>query len=378
MRICMLISTPLPAREGIGFYAWNLAQQLRAQGHSVHIITRGERGKPGHEQVAGVTIWRPTFWPLYPFHVDVHSMFVAKVLRMLEPELDVVHLHTPLVKLPPTTLPVLVTVHTPMKTDAAAIPADTLLGWLVKLQAPFSVRLEQQLLARATTITAVAHSVADELAAYSIQPDTVAVLGNGVDTDLFHPAAVQPAAQPYFFTAGRLAPRKGLEDLLACAELVVAQQPAYRFLIAGAGPLERQLRQEVQRRGLQAHVQLLGHISDRQRLAELYRGASAYVHPAHYEGLPTVLLEAMACGTPVVATAISGALDVLDGSNGLLVPVRQPHQLAAALLKLIAQPNLRQQLGAQAVATIRARYAWSSVSQSYLRHYQSIIKERSV
>ncbi len=144
MRICMVLSTPLPPREGIGFYVWNLAGYLTRRGHQVHLITRGGAGPTTCEVVDGITVWRPTFLPVYPFHVHLHGLFVNRLLRKLEPELDVLHLHTPLVQLPHTKLPTLVTVHTPMKADTAAVPANNLLGWLVKLQAPVSYLLEQK------------------------------------------------------------------------------------------------------------------------------------------------------------------------------------------------------------------------------------------
>ena len=377
MRICMVLSTALPAYEGIGLYAWNLARHLYTQGHTVHMITHGEWNKPLREEVAGITIWRPAFWPVYPFHIDVHTLFVAKVLHMLNSEIDVIHVHTPLVKLPCTPHPVLVTVHTPLKSSAPADPGTLLTGWLVKLQTTLGVRLEQQVFAKAACIMAVANSVASDLEAYKIHSGAVTVIGNGVDTAIFNPVAERSkTANPYFLTAGRLAPGKGLEDLIACAELVLRQYPDYRFIIAGDGPLKRQLDQAIRQRGLEAQIVLLGHVSDRQRLATLYRNATAYVHPGHHKGLSTILLEAMACGIPVVATANSGALDVLDGNNGLLVAAHQPTQLAEALMRLIAQPALGHDLGAQAAETIRTRYSWNVIGQRYLQHYQSILGGR--
>lgn len=376
MRICMIASAELPPREGIGFYVWNLSRCLVGAGHQVQIITRGGAGHTSREVVEGVTIWRPTFVPTYPLHVHLHGLFVDRLVRELEPEVDLFHLHTPLVKWPETDRPVLVTVHTPMKTDAGSIPATTTLGWLIKLQAPFSYHLEQQLFERAGALTAVASSVADELRVYGIAPDRVAVLGNGVDTTLFVPSPRGPDREnPYFFTAGRLAPRKGLEDLVRAAELVVRQFPNFRFLIAGGGPLERALRAEIARRGLKGHVVLLGHVADRVQLLTLYQSAAAYVHAAHYEGLPTVLLEAMACARPVVATAVSGALDVVEHAvNGLLVPPRDPHQLAAAIARLIREPELETRLGAAARWTVEDRYSWHTVSRGYLAQYEALLR----
>src|SRR5262245_55832903 len=206
MRICMITSAPLPPREGIGFYVWNLSRYLTAQGHQVQIITRGGAGRTSREVVDGITIWRPAFLPTYPFHVHLHSLFVDTVVRRLEPEVDLFHIHTPLVKWLQTSLPTIVTIHTPMKTDAGAIPATNLLGWLIKLQAPVSYQLEQRLFQRADSLVAVARSVAEELRLYGLDPRQISVLGNGVDTTNFSPGECEDTkAEPYVLTAGRLA-----------------------------------------------------------------------------------------------------------------------------------------------------------------------------
>lgn len=371
----MVVSAALPPVEGMGYYVWNLSRQLTRQGHKIHIITRGGAHPTSRQQAKGITIWRPPFLPIYPFHVHLHALYVDLLFRRLEPELDLIHLHTPLVKHPRTRLPSLVTVHTPMRADVAAVSTDSLTGILARLQGPVSYRLEQQLFDRAGKIVAVANSVAAELAAYGVDRSRVAVLGNGVDTALFSPNGTNAnTSLPYILTAGRLAPRKGLEDLIQCAQLVRQQIPSVRFLIAGSGPLEGALRDEIARRNMKANVILLGHIADHRQMVELYRGAAAYLHPAHYEGLPTVLLEAMACGRPVVATAVSGALDVIqDERNGLLTPPRCPQQLASAVLRLLADPRLGERLGAVALDTIQQRYSWEVVGRSYLDQYRDLL-----
>ena len=377
MRICMISSTALPPQEGIGFYVWNLSRHLTQQGHQVQLITRGGAGQTAWEVVDGITIWRPRFVPTYPFHVQLHGMFVDRLIREIEPHVDLFHLHSPLVKRPKTKRPVLVTVHTPMKSDIAAVSAKSLLGSLIKLQAPVSYRLEQALFERADKLTAVASSVAQELTEYGLNPQDVSVLGNGVDTDLFLPLKKrEQTTQPYALTVARLAPRKGLADLIRCAEIVVKNVPDFHFLIAGSGPMEKQLRAEIAQRGLSKQVKLLGHIGDRAQLIALYRRATLFVHPAHYEGLPTVLLEAMACGCPVVTTAVSGALDVVQNKhNGLLVPPRAPEQMALAIIRLLPDADLCQALGVAARQTIAERYSWHVVSQNYVTQYETLLSK---
>ncbi|KAA3665095.1 MAG: glycosyltransferase family 1 protein [Chloroflexi bacterium] len=377
MRIGMVMSLPFPPREGMGFYVWNLSRYLTKQGHTVHIITRGGAKETQHECVDGIHIWRPAFLPVYPIHVHLHGVFVDRLVQQLEGKIDLFHLHTPLVKQLNTRRPTLVTVHTPMKADTGSIPVTNLLGLLIRLQAPVSYQLEKGIFAKAGAITAVASSVAQELGAYAIDARSVHVLGNGVDTEQFSPVPFDVNKKyPYFLTVGRLAPRKGLKDLLKCAAIVHKKYPDYRFLIAGEGPLQSELEHEIRELNLLNCVKLLGHVEDRKRLINLYRGATGYAHAAHYEGLPTALLEAMSCGRPVVTTAVSGALDVIQhGENGLLVPAHAPAEMAKAVEHLITQPSFAATMGKFAHKTIENRYSWHVISRNYVACYESLLQQ---
>jgi glycosyltransferase involved in cell wall biosynthesis len=375
LRIGIIFSTPLPPREGIGFFIWNLSRFLTTQGHCVHLITRGGLKHETQEVTDGITIHRIPFIPIYPYHVHLHNIFMNRWLRQTESELDLLHLHSPLVKFPQTNLPVIATIHTPIKADITSITQNNFINILAKLQAPFSIRIEEDLLKKANRIVTVAKSVANDLHEYGIDFAQIGVLGVGVDTKQFFPQFHRTVdTNPYLFTAGRLVPRKGLEDLVRCAELVVNELPNVRFLIAGDGPIKKELQKKIIKRGLSEHVILLGHIFDRKHLAELYQGAIAYVHPAHYEGLPAVMLEAMACACPVVATAVSGALDVIeDGVNGLLVPEKNPEAMATSIFRLVQDPELSETISRAASYTINSRFTWQIVTQKYLDEYRLLL-----
>jgi glycosyltransferase involved in cell wall biosynthesis len=375
MRIAMILSTPIPPREGIGYYAWNLARFLTKQGHEIHLVTRGGPRKSTKEIIENVTVWKPPYLPVYPLHAYLHGLFTDWLLTKLQSGFDLLHLHTPLIKYPRTKLPTLVTVHTTMRADVGSIDLNCLTAFLARFQVPFSIQLENEVFRKAAKIATVADSVAMEVTAYGIDYRKVLVLGNGVDTQIFNSNVVKSdLPRPYILTVGRLGLRKGLEDLTQCAKRVVELYPGIDFVFAGEGPLRDRLQNQIKMLGLNKRVRLIGHIFDRQQMACLYRGAAAYVHPAHYEGLPTSLLEAMACGRPVVATAVSGALDVLEhGWNGLLAPPRDPDALAQALINILKSPSLGKKLGTNAINTVLTRYAWNIVSQNYLAHYVSIL-----
>lgn len=376
----MLTSASFPPCEGMGFYIWNLSHYLVERGHQIQIITRGGFTSTHQEIHTGITIWRLPYLPLYPFHVHLHTIFVNRFLRKCNLELDLLHLHTPLIKFPHSDLPSLVTVHTPIKADSKSISVKSHLGLLIMLQKPISIHLEQEIYSQADCIASVSHNVALDLGDYGIDHETVHVLGNGVNTCLFQPGiGNQEMSQPYLFTVCRLGPRKGLEDLIVCARLVINCFPNIRFYIAGEGPYERKIKSAIRSSNLSDNVYLLGHIKDRKQLVDFYRGAAAYIHPAHYEGLPTSLLEAMSCGSPVVATSISGALDVIqDGINGLLVSPRAPNELASAIQCLLENSPLAEKLGSEARKTIEERYSWPIISQGYISQYKKLLGEKTI
>lgn len=377
MNICMVVSAPLPPREGIGYYVWNLSRYLVSQGHEVHIITRGSLKRTYSETREGITLWHSTFVPFYPWHVHLHSLLVRQLITRMESSVDVFHVHSPLPPIIQTRRPTLLTVHTALRANVRSIQLRDILSLLVKLQAPVSFGLEQQLLQRATCITAYATSVAHELSEYGIESSQVELLGNGVETGTFTPSQVDPDTPAYVFAAARLGLRKGFEDLIECARLMRAEFPRLQFWIAGSGPLERSLRTQVARADLKDVVIFLGHIGNREKIIKLYQGATLFLHPAHYEGLPAVLLEAMACGRPCVATAVSGALDVIEpGVNGLLVPPHSPSEMAAGIRQLLVSPQLAERLGQAARRTVEARYSWKKVGAHYVQLYRRLAEAR--
>lgn len=374
MNIVMVLSTPLPPREGIGFYCTNLSRELVKRGHTVTLVTRGGSRTVERVHPEGYRIIQGAFFPVFPVHVHLHGKLIEGIIKKLEPAADVFHLHSPLVPGIKTQKPVVCTVHTPMKTDTRALELVGPLAYLARAQAPVSVSLEQALLRRAGRIAAVAHSVAGELAEYGIDPAQVAVLGNGTDDCFFTPTPRKESDAPArILYAGRLAHRKGLLDLLEAFRLIVEQHPGATLQLAGDGPLLAELQTRARRYGLTQQVAFLGHIETRDALRTLYREAAVYVQPSHYEGLPTSVLEAMSCAAPVVATGVSGHLDVIEaGRNGLLVPPKAPEHLAQAVTQLLRCPPQARALGVAARETVQARYTWPQIAGRYLEVYASV------
>jgi glycosyltransferase involved in cell wall biosynthesis len=374
MRMAMILSTPMPPREGIGFYAWNLARFLTREGHQVHVITRGGFHKTTREIAEGITIWKPPYIPLYPFHVHLHGLFVNALIRKLEYSIDLFHVHTPLPPMIVTKRPVMLSFHSTMFYDVLDTQFSNLYTLLMKLQAPISVRLEIGNLKRANYINAISSRAAKALKNYYHQADDIQVVWNAVDTNFFKPGLNQVVKEGIVLYTGRLAPGKGLDDLIQAFLIINRKAVNAQLLIAGEGPLQRDLNKIIDSNNLGQNVKLLGHIFDRNQLVELYQTAAIFVLPSHHEGLPTAVLEAMACGLPVVATCVGGLPEIINnGLNGKLVVPSSPEQLAHAICELLEDQTLRTHLGLKARQTIEERFSWDRIGSNFIRQYETML-----
>lgn len=374
MKICVITSANFPPEEGIGNYIYNMSKELIRKGNQVTIITRGSSSKINQEDFEGIRLYRVPLFPLYPIHVQIHGIFVKKLFSSIQSDFDVIHFHTPLPSPLKTNLPTMTTVHTPMKTDTAKVELVNPFSVAVKLQGKISCLIESKLFKISDKITSVASSVSQELSEYGLNPDEVEVIGNGVDEKLFCPIQ-NKASEKYILYTGRLSYRKGLFDFIECGVNICSRYPDINFKLTGKGPLFEKLQKIVQESGYEDRFEFLGHV-EKSKLIELYQNATIFVLPSHYEGLPTTLLEAMSCGLPVVATAVSGNLDVIEsGKNGILVPIKSPDKMAEAVSSLLNDENLRTELGIAARKTIEEKFTWDAISDKILRCYDSICKE---
>jgi glycosyltransferase involved in cell wall biosynthesis len=223
---------------------------------------------------------------------------------------------------------------------------------------------------RATRVLCVSRAAQEVVCAQApVARGKTVVLPNGVDTARFaghHDAASLglPRGAYLIGTVGRAHPIKGQADLIAALPLVTTEGEAPHLLIAGpASPEQAQaLTAQARALGVAERVHLLG---PREDVPEVLAALDVFVLPSHSEGMPNALLEAMAAGKPVIATAVGGSIElVTDGVNGLLVPAHSPDSLAAAVSRLRADPALAARLAAAAQEAAATR-AWPQVLSQY-------------
>ncbi len=178
--------------------------------------------------------------------------------------------------------------------------------------------------------------------------------------------------------ASRLVPKKGLATSLEAVAKLAEDFPGLTFTIAGAGPMEGELRALAERLGISARVTLTGFL-DQSSLRERMRTAQIFLHPSETirgdtEGVPNGLLEAMALGLPVVATRHGGIPEAIeDGVSGILCDERDADGVADAVRKLVRDPALYASIGAQGAAAANARFSRAGVGKILRELYDSLV-----
>lgn len=385
LKLCILMISP-QFRPIVGGYeraAERLSAELVRLGHEVTVISeRRDRSWPAREQQDGVMvrrlrcIYRPHFhqvtslaafalflftqgWRFNVWHI--HQYGSHAVLAVVLGKL----LHRPVVlKLTSSKDQGIqqVSVDMPLAGPARA--------WLQEIDA----------------VVATTRETRAEAQAFGIQDDRVYVVGNGVDTQIFHPRSdnerlgirrqLRVDADGIVVFVGRLSKEKNPDGLLRAWQMALPNLPAgWKLVLVGDGPMRGELEALVDEERIRDTVLFTG----MQTNVEYWLGAAdVYVLASHREGLSNTLLEAMASGLPVVSTRVSGVRETVEEVGaGLVVDVGQKDQLANALIQLANDSSLRSQMGCAGRTVILKTYSINHVAVLHERLYEKLLAEKS-
>jgi glycosyltransferase involved in cell wall biosynthesis len=254
----------------------------------------------------------------------------------------------------------------------------TSVKWRTRLLREGMVRLLPLLLNRTSSFVLVQNpdDRADLLGLGIRQARMTLIPGSGIDTDALQPLP-EPQGTITFGFAGRLLADKGIQALVAAHQILRDRGYNYNLLIAGnpdpVNPASIAL-SEVQQWSQTAGLTWLGHVDD---IASFWRSCHVAVLPSHREGLPVSLLEAAACGRPLVATDAPGCREIVrEGQTGLTVPIENPTALAEALQRLAQSPELRARYGAAARQLVVDKLSAKIIGSSIVALYDRLTLER--
>jgi len=374
MKIALVTPYDYPYPGGVTEHIRHLDREFRARGHDTRIIAASTQ--PEGALASNVIRVADEVLPVQLNGSTARLALNPDVARRVEDilaaeQFDVIHLHEP-------AAPLLnwIVLHASRAVNVGTFHAyvdnPRLTGYMQPLLAGVSLGLDGRIL--------VSQALRDNLAPYLL--GDYRVIPNGIDVARFAGPQVAPIPEfadgrPNILFVGRLEPRKGFPVLLEAFPRVKRAVPEARLLVVGAFSEEEKagLAGQIQAEGLNG-VHLIGRVSP-QDLARYYRTASVFAAPSlGGESFGIILLEAMAAGTPVVASRIPGYQSVVrEGIEGILVPPADENALAAALTTLLRDPERRARLAANG-RDAAAKYDWGLVAPRVLDYYTELLDIR--
>ena len=376
---------------GLARHVRKLSEELVRQGEEVDVLTRGGRETPGSERRAGVMVHRvrESPWPRdlnrfvdWVARMNDHMLEMGQMLAD-ERTYDLVHGHDWLVGRAAAGLadrlgvPLLATVH--------ATEHGRHQGWVDKPPQSQIHAAERRMVRRADRVITCSHYMRGHVAdVFGVDEGQIEVIPNGIDPADLRPVGDLQALRREFaapderlvLLVGRLVYEKGFQTALQALPGVIRRVGGVRFLVAGSGPHEAELRAQARRLGLSDHGTFLGWIGD-DALHSLYRIADLCVVPSIYEPFGLVALEAMASGCPCLVADTGGLREVVPhGDVGLRFRSRDPRSLARMLERMLTDGALRDRLVAEASEHV-LRFDWSDVAQRTRGVYRQLAGRRA-
>jgi glycogen synthase len=367
---------------GAGVVVDQLTQALKRR-MGVEVRCFGERQPAGD----GVTVRGYTPWDRLKADADgprfapaLETLSIGLAMARDPVDADVVHAHTWYADMGGLwirtvhRIPLIVTLHSmeplrPWKADQLGS------GYLL------STWIEKTAVEAADRVIAVSGKMREDiLQHFACDPARVVVIHNGIDPDRFRHTDARDHLErlgvrsPYVLFVGRITDQKGIFHLLEASRLLPA---GVQVVLCASAPdtpeIEERLRKAV---GTLPNVRWINEMVKHEVVTQLYSHAAVFCCPSVYEPFGLINLEAMACETPVVASAVGGILEVVeDGKTGLLVPPGKPEALAEALTRILDNPELARRMGRAGRARVEARFSWASVAERTEQVYAEAITD---
>ena len=371
-RIVMVISQFYPLLGGAEVQAQQLARELLRRNMNVFVVTRKLKGVPRYQSIDGIPVYREIRTiPLGILWGISYMMSVFLFLYRRRNEYDIIHCH--IVQGLHTVIAVLFKYlfnkRVLVKMSSSGITSDLKLLREVKLG-----RFLLRWIRKVDVIVSVCRQSSREIAESGFPPDVLVEIPNGIDTKRFVPGKRDVRNDIRNITyIGRLDGFKGVEYLLAGFKDLLSRLDDVRLNIVGSGPEERRFRKLAEELEIQEKVYFKGR---REDIVNELQMTDVLVFPSLSEGMSNVLLEAMSCALPIVATSVGGNADLIrDGENGILVPPANAKSLSDALFDLFTDSTKAQRLGVKARETVERYYSFERVVNDYLELYDRLVAE---
>ncbi|MBW2694265.1 MAG: glycosyltransferase family 4 protein [Deltaproteobacteria bacterium] len=415
LRICFVAYRGNMHSGGQGVYLWFLARELARLGHLVDVLVGPPYPDPMPFANAVTAIPNERFWGKWFLAQRSELIPQPRPLRIFEPlnfyelaasylgflpeplafslrafreiadrlrsgaQYDIVHdvqcLGYGILGIRKLGIPVVTTVHHPLTVDRrASFMRDESLREAIGTMNFYPVAMQSFVARRLdglfTSSTVSAREIRRD---FRVPAERIRMVANGVDTNLFRPAAGAERKENEILCVGRAAdPNKGIENIIEA----LAHLPRHlRLTLVDEDHPKSLARERAKQLGCADRLHITGRI-DTDELVRRYQCASLVAVPSRYEGFGLAAVEAMACGTPVVACAAGSLPEVVGAAGGgILVPPNEPRVLASAIADLMARPEIRTMLGKRGSVRVNEAYAWPQVARVTADAYADFIAD---
>lgn len=223
---------------------------------------------------------------------------------------------------------------------------------------------------------------------HGARPDRLFVAYCGINPEWFHPptASMTTQGRPYrILSSGRLVEKKGFSELIDACKVLADRGVAFECVIGGSGELESSLRAKVERLKLDGHVKITGKALQQEKIIEFMHAGDVYVLPCVWasdndvDGLPQMLMEAMACGLPAISTRLVGIPDlIIHEETGLLTEPNDAKELADAIMRLMQDRELANRLAAAGLRRVHERFDLKHCLEPLIRRYRERLGEHGI
>ncbi len=363
---------PVPtAKGGTENVIYNLSNSLAKAGHDIDLVSDTNANAYFHPNIAihpvgipRLPIYNLGFWG-YTSRFVIGGLYAFRAARrLLKYKHDIVHVHG---RLAPYLLSfhvkenLVYTVHDdpPKKGTPHYLIYRTSYKWFTEGTAK-----------KADGIITLHSDTEDYLRNIGIADHKIVQIPNGVNTEVFRP--YHNGRKGFSLYVGSLIPRKGVNYLLQA----LSQIDDLPCIIVGDGSEKTRLMRMTQKLGLDERVKFVSAITEPARLVDLYNAASFFVLPSLNESFGLVLLESMACGTPVIASRLPGPSTIVhDSTNGFLFDPGNVDQLSHKMKTLMNSPSLRHRMGQNGLILAREQYSWDSVTTRIIQAYEYLLSK---
>lgn len=376
MHICMLTDYFLPHMlGGTEKVVYELSRQLIQKGCQVTVVTLNTDRVEGHSLIEGMNIYRLpaiSVTKLLGAQLTLSPVALFRVHRIVERvRPDIVHAHNLYFQLTMVApfvkrlmhVPLVTTLHLP-KMVYNRILLDSLIGVYQRVVGDLIVRSSERLIAVSRSV--MKHAIRD----LGVPLSKIVLIPNGVDMQVYTPSGQKPA-NPVVTYVGRLIENKGPRYLVEAGLDILKNHPEAHIYVIGDGPLKEKLIQQVASQKLENRIHILGNVPD---ILPILRRTTVFVRPSLTgEAISLAILEAMACGLPVVASNVEGNNEIVENEvNGYLVPPADPEALGEIIGFLLANRKVADAMGKNARKTAEKVYDWKRIAEQTLKVYASL------